>query len=129
MIATRRGVSRTVLLIGPWAVKLPSFRHGPVYFVYGLLGNLLEAERWALSRHKRLAPVLWCAPLGALLVMRRARGPVVGRLLSKAELAQFPFTDATGGSGVDNNGHNVTVEPCGGLLLVDYGDPGMYLVL
>lgn len=119
--ALRRGMSRTVLLIGPWAVKIPSARHGARLFVLGLLGNLNEAERWRLSHHPQLAPVVLCGPLGLWLVMRRYR-QVLRRRLTPAERATLPFL------GLDNNGANVA-RAAGRLVLVDYGNPDWSLVV
>jgi hypothetical protein len=117
----RRGVNRTVLLIGPWAIKVPSFRNGSRYFVYGMLGNLLERDHWRMSHHPRLAPVLACGPLGLLLVMERLPF-VLDRALTPDELRQFPFLN------LDNNGDNVGIGPHG-LTLFDYGNPGVYLAV
>lgn len=66
-----RGASRTVLLIGRWALKLPSL-YGWRTFLKGLLHNMRERDTWAWERHPGLAPVLWCLPGGWLLCMRRA---------------------------------------------------------
>ena len=67
----RHGTTRTVWLIGRWAIKVPSCCKWRL-FLHGLLANLQErsfsATRWA-----KLCPVLWSTPGGWLLVMRRAR--------------------------------------------------------
>jgi hypothetical protein len=51
MIQIRRGITRTVLLVGPWAVKLPSLRSngkglaGRIWSVcHGILANLSEVQ-------------------------------------------------------------------------------------
>lgn len=75
----RRGVTRTVLLIGRWAVKIPSLRGGSIgrrwmrSLVWGIDANLREIE-W--SGMPNVCPVRWsllglvnvyprCAPLPA----------------------------------------------------------------
>lgn len=121
MIGIGRGISRTAFLVGNYAVKVPSFRHGVLYFVFGLLGNLLEYSHWQRSRHPNLAPVYWCAPFGLLLVMRRYRH-LLDRLLTEEEKKQLPFIN------IDDNGRNVAIDTSGRLILFDYGNPGMYLV-
>ena len=117
----RRGMSRTVWLVGRWAIKVPRARHGARFFVLGMLGNLNEAERWRLLRHPRLAPVRACGPLGLWLVQPRYRH-FLGRRLTRSERAAFPILN------LDDNGANVAVGPTG-LVLVDYGNPDWYLVL
>ena len=67
--AVRSGCTRLVLLVGPWAVKLPHFLRGWRDGLYGLCGNMNEAER---SGAPAACPVLWRIPGGFLLVMRRA---------------------------------------------------------
>lgn len=66
----RTGRNRTVLLIGRWAIKLPSIRSAHD-FAFGLLNNLNERD-WH-AQHPSYCPVLWAAPLGLALVMPRAR--------------------------------------------------------
>jgi hypothetical protein len=63
------GSTRTVLLIGKYAVKIPamvSWKH----FLNGLLGNIQESEFNTLN-HPKLCPVLFALPLGFLIVMPR----------------------------------------------------------
>ncbi|HYH66391.1 MAG TPA: hypothetical protein VD866_16985 [Urbifossiella sp.] len=68
-IALRRGMTREVLLVGPWAVKVPTLRSWRL-FVEGVLANLNERRRSGLD--PRLCPVLFALWGGLLLVMRRA---------------------------------------------------------
>ncbi|KPV55048.1 hypothetical protein SE17_00165 [Kouleothrix aurantiaca] len=121
MIGVGRGVSRTAILIGPYAIKVPSFRHGARYFVMGMLGNILERDHWRMSHHPQLAPVYACGPLGLWLVMKRYT-VVLDRLLTPEEQASFPFMN------IDNNGANVASDN-GKLVLIDYGNTGWYLVV
>lgn len=66
----RWGSTRTVLLIGRWAVKTPS-RVEWRLFLHGLLANLQE-RLWSQTGDQRLARVLWADPFGLVLVMERA---------------------------------------------------------
>lgn len=66
----RSGATRHVLLVGPWAVKLPRPGRWRA-FLNGLLANHQEAA-FSRLQHPRLCPVLLCVPGGFLLVMRRA---------------------------------------------------------
>lgn len=68
----RDGVTRIVLLIGPWALKFPRFGYGYAMGLRGLLCNMQERAIWSLG-WAQLCPVLWALPGGWLLVMRRAR--------------------------------------------------------
>lgn len=69
----RAGVTRIVLLVGPWAIKFPRFGYGWRKGLQGLLGNDQEAMFWRETRWVQLCPVVWSAPGGFVLVMRRAR--------------------------------------------------------
>lgn len=76
-------VTRTVLLLGPFAFKFPRVDHGWPMFLRGLLCNTQEAQfsRCALPE---LCPVVWQIRGGFLVVMRRARP------LTDAEWAAVP---------------------------------------
>lgn len=70
MIRLKRGTTRTVVVAGPFAVKLARGR-------VGRRCNLCEARIWELnkadvSRRDHLAPVLWYHRGGVLLVMAAA---------------------------------------------------------
>jgi hypothetical protein len=75
------GTTRTVLLVGKYAIKLPLaipllWRH----FLLGLIGNMTERDTWkwntGKSYHPRseyLCPVIWASWGGWLLIMKRAK--------------------------------------------------------
>lgn len=66
-----RGASRTVLLVGRYAVKLPRVGAGWKPLLCGLLSNMAERDRWKYGRRRGLCPVLWSAPAGLCVVMPR----------------------------------------------------------
>ena len=66
----RHGTTRTVLLIGRWAIKFPSAVEWRL-FLQGLLGNLQERQFWT-TKWPELCPVLFGCPGGWFLIMRRA---------------------------------------------------------
>jgi hypothetical protein len=68
----RLGISRTVLLVGPLAIKVPTVRYGWAKFLRGLLANMQERE-WARMVDGRLCPIVFSLPGGWLVVMLRAR--------------------------------------------------------
>lgn len=82
MRVCRDGVTRIVLLVGPWAIKLPRFGYGYTMGLRGLLCNMQERAIWSLG-WPQLCPVLFALPGGWLIVMRRARP------LTDAEWASF----------------------------------------
>jgi hypothetical protein len=63
------GANRLVLLVGPWALKVPQVRSWRA-FLFGLLNNLNEAE-W--SQEAGHCPVLLRGPGGLFIVMPRVR--------------------------------------------------------
>lgn len=66
-----RSSTRTVLLAGSWAFKIPSFRSWDG-FLRGLLANMQEAE-FSLTEWPELCPVSFSIPLGLLVVMPYCR--------------------------------------------------------
>lgn len=72
------GITRSVVLAGPFALKFPSLRYGGRHFKLGTTCNLAEraayrrVRDWGTDVRDRLCPALWCAPFGLMLVMRRA---------------------------------------------------------
>lgn len=68
-----RGASRTVLLIGRWAVKVPRLRAGWKSTLCGMLSNMAERDRWRAGPREGLCPVLFVLPGGLCVVMPRVR--------------------------------------------------------
>lgn len=68
----RKGITRTVFLIGDYAIKIPNFRYQWNHFLQGLLANINEAKTWRLNKSELLCPVIWASWGGWILVMRRA---------------------------------------------------------
>jgi len=67
----KRGATRTVILIGKYAIKTPSIFAWRL-FLLGLLANMQEAI-FSKTGWPELCPVLFSFPGGFLVVMRRAR--------------------------------------------------------
>lgn len=74
MIRIKRGVTRIVFLVGPYAIKVPKpkiWRH----FLLGLLSNMNEKSQWDISlitgKSEYLCPVVWMCFGGWVLVMKR----------------------------------------------------------
>lgn len=88
-VVDRRGTTRTVWLVGRWAVKFPTL-HSWELFLQGLLGNCREA-RWGglreLWREPALPPVVFVCPGGWFQIQRRVR-PVRHRGLFWVDLAE-----------------------------------------
>jgi hypothetical protein len=69
-VAILYGTTRTVFLVGHWAIKIPSLVEWRL-FLMGLLANMQEAQ-FARLGWPELCPVICAWPLGVLLVMCRA---------------------------------------------------------
>lgn len=65
------GATRRVLLLGRYAIKVPSMAEWRL-FLLGLLANMQEAI-WSRTGWPELCPVVFSVPGGFLVVMRRAR--------------------------------------------------------
>lgn len=130
-----RGTTRTVFLIGQYAIKVPRFWHefGQGHrwkiLLRGILANLDEHFWWkcAYKRHK-LCPVLWRSPLGFILVMRRAE-PLSEQEYDK-EAFKFMFENLPMDNKIENFGKlkriSNTESNCpwneDRIVLVDYAD-------
>lgn len=70
----RSGITRCVLLVGGFAIKVPKPRRWK-HFIEGLLSNMQERDCWAanvsINSADHLAPVLWASWGGWVLVMER----------------------------------------------------------
>lgn len=67
--AYRYGITRNVLLVGPYAIKIPVFCNWE-NFLCGLLGNMQEVT---FSGMPRVCPIVFHIPFGFLAVMKRAK--------------------------------------------------------
>lgn len=104
------GCTRTVLLLGRWAVKVPTCLAWRL-FIRGLIANMDE-RLWWKTRDPRLCPVLFSLPGGWLLVMRRA-----DRICTDEDSIDYR---AFAGLPMDPHPDNIGVIE-GQLVLVDYG--------
>lgn len=71
MLEFKRGMTREVILIGPWAIKIPSFRNGKL-FLTGMLANMQERE-FSHTGWPELCPVKFYVPMGLLVMMPRCK--------------------------------------------------------
>lgn len=67
----RHGVTRIVILVGPWAIKIPNFFRWEM-FLHGLLCNRNEAI-WASTGWPEFCPIVFSVPGGFLNVMKRVQ--------------------------------------------------------
>lgn len=114
------GVTRTVLLVGNLAIKVPSFGEWRL-FLLGLLANMQERNFSNLG-WPELCPVLFSVPGGWLVVMRRAQ------ILTDAEWSAISEEDIT--AFINKPNYSVPAELKsdsfgwlnGKLVAVDYGN-------
>lgn len=76
-VSILNGATRTVFLIGDYAIKLPRLGAGWRPFLRGLCANGIEREWWRDTRDPRLCPVLFGIPGGWLLIMPCCHGVIV----------------------------------------------------
>lgn len=71
-----RGVTRWVILVGPYAIKVPKVGRSWRYFLQGFLCNYHERDTWQAAKATELdhllCPILWMSYGGFILVMARA---------------------------------------------------------
>ena len=108
------GRNRLVILVGRWALKVPSMRCWRD-FLFGLLNNLTERDRSRSGVLPAACPVLWCAPGGFVLVMPRAR------MLTPAEFASLDYGTVVGDRcSVEHKPDSFGIVD-GRLVVLDYG--------
>lgn len=66
----RKGCYRSVILIGKYAIKIPTFTEWRL-FLHGLLSNIKEKKLWKYTHDIQLCPVLWSCPGGFLNIAER----------------------------------------------------------
>ena len=71
MIQIKRGCTRTVFLVGLWAIKIPTGNSWKL-FLHGLLCNMQEAM-FGKSGMDGFCPVRFCFPGGWFIVMNRTK--------------------------------------------------------
>lgn len=130
----RTGVTREVILIGNYAVKIPSFK-GYRNFLQGILANEQEAFwyrnfKWT----KKLCPVLWKSWGYFVIVMMRAEVLTEIEARSKAirdiddfltieigEEGKFPCEKKTDSFGWIWEDNHIDDNPRKRLVILDYG--------
>lgn len=119
----RFGMFRRVLLLGPWAIKIPRLKR----FKRGRWSNLWERELWKQRAHPALCPVIAADPFGLFVVMPRAR-----------DISDAEFEDWWAGGALalsepgqpkvpqmfEEKPEDAGVLPCGRRVMVDYGIRG-----
>lgn len=66
------GISRTVFLVGRYALKVPCGRYGWENWLKGLLANMRERRINAMGC-EQFCPILWADRFGFLVIMPRVR--------------------------------------------------------
>ena len=88
----RTGITRTVILIRSWAIKVPTLRYGWRMFLSGLLANLQERQWWGWwPNNPRLCPVLRSSRLGFWLVMARTEDIEEHEMPPRGEYLDLPL--------------------------------------
>ncbi len=83
-IRAASGATRWVLLVGPYAFKMPLLVHGGRLFLLGCLANISErSTSQEANGDLRLARTYACSPLGLLAVAERITGPLLLRRLTR----------------------------------------------
>lgn len=116
------GISRTVFLVGRYAVKVPCGRYGYEKWLRGLLANRQERE-WSRAKYPELCPVLFADPLGLVVIMPRCE--ILTRELTGLEYHAFfgPINEATRSYRVPTENKPDSFGYLNGrLVAVDYGN-------
>jgi len=122
MINRQFGTTRTVYLVGRYAIKVPVFNNWNL-FLHGLLANMQEAAFSGL-KWSQLCPVLFSIRGGWLIVMQRAE-PLTIEEFSELDYAEY----IKGGKDLPKGEWIIPVEDKlssfgkldGNIVAVDYG--------
>lgn len=111
------GATRAVLLVGRYAIKIPSATTWKL-FLLGLVANMQEVE-FSMTGWPELCPVLWSVPGGLLVVMRRAQ-PITQE---EFDAIQFPEWQDKGDYYVPIEAKRANMGRLDGrIVAVDYGN-------
>ena len=112
------GVTRIILLVGPYAIKIPNIKSWRL-LLHGLLANMQE-RLWSPYSRTLTAPVLFSMPGGFLLVMERCT-PVES--LSNRQVKEYKRRCARCGLlvPVEFKASSFGIHPTHGLVALDYG--------
>lgn len=113
------GASRDCWLIGRYAIKVPSLRHGWRMFLIGVLANMQETAHWQVSKHPQLARVTWAAWGGWLNIY--VRYAAWEQPITKAALDTLPIYNP------DPKQSNYGVNEAGQIVVLDYGHCDCYI--
>lgn len=110
------GVTREVLLVGGYAIKIPKLIYGWRNFLQGLMANMQEVD-FSRAGWPELCPIVFAVPGGWLTVMRRAR------VMTESEWVEFDVDTFCNGSNI------IPAEPKhdsfgwldGKIVAIDYG--------
>ena len=122
-IEVLNGATRTVVLVGRYAYKLPSLRYGWRAFLRGLLANMQERE-WSAAGYDGLCPVTFSIPGGFLVVMPRTdvvtnlTDEAYAEFMSRAVDCVLPVENKEDSFGWLNDSSGDTQ---GRLVAIDYG--------
>jgi hypothetical protein len=72
-VQIRGGCTRTVILIGKYAIKLPSLHMGYVGFLKGILDNIQEDKTNYWKPALSISKTIYCNCTGLLLIAERVR--------------------------------------------------------
>jgi hypothetical protein len=107
------GMSRDCWLIGCYAIKLPSLRHGWRFLLMGFLANMQEASHWRRSKHPQLARLIWAVPGGWVNVYERYAA--WEQAITKDVLDSLPIYNP------DPKQSNYGINQSGQIVVLDYG--------
>jgi hypothetical protein len=113
----KTGITRTVILIGDYAIKIPNSRHDHKHFLSGCLANWTErqfSKNNSLSSEwgKKILPVYFCSWFGLFSIHPR----IQIRTKPLSEKQKKYFSDVTTDIKPDNFGYYK-----GALVCVDFG--------
>lgn len=86
------GITRLVLLIGNWAIKVPNFEYEHRHFLLGCYTNWQERDYTKVWNSyppmgKMIAPTVWCSWFGLVSIQKRVLP--LGRGLTEEEKKSF----------------------------------------
>jgi len=120
MDMTRKGSSRTVVLVGKYAIKIPRMNTWET-FLRGLLSNYQEV-RFSKLKYPYLCPILFYLPGGFMTIMPRC-DILETRHMSRQQLLLLLKSEERAGRcmPVEPKHDSFGLLPNGRLVAVDYG--------
>ena len=119
----KHGLTRLVIVLNNFVIKVPSFKYGWYYFLEGIMSNIQENDIYNTAVYRGIyADVIWCDPFGFILIMEKCSEINVNEnLLLKHLKTKYIKDDRIKNIISDFKLSNFGIDKNGQIVKIDYG--------